>query len=76
MNRTHDAFMEQFKSLETTLGEFRHDPATVAKAAKTVRRAFWSIVIINLVLGLVGTAMTVGVIGIVTLGLLKLFGVI
>jgi hypothetical protein len=82
MNKTHDAFMEQFKSLETAFGEAPLDAGAsldaeaLRAATKTIKRALWLIIILNLVLGLIRTALTVAVIGGVTLGLLKLFGVI
>lgn len=71
-----DDFFKQFESLDTAF-------ANAAKAGdqlgKTMRRAIWKAVVCYIVLGLIGvlgTALTVGVAGGVILGLLKLFGVI
>jgi hypothetical protein len=43
---------------------------------KEIRRVYWVFILVNLFLGLVGTALMVGIVGAVILGLLKLFGVI
>lgn len=43
---------------------------------KDLRRVYWMLLLVNLFAGLVGIALTVGIVGAVILGLLKLFGVI
>jgi len=76
MNRTGKDLLESFESLRVSFDGATNAADHFGKVMHHVKRTYWKILLVNLVIGLVVTALTVSVIGGVILGLLKLFGVI
>ena len=65
-----------FESLQPSLLDAGEATEGFGRLLRHVKRAYWKILLVNALLTLVSVTLVTGIIGVVILGLLKLFGVI